>query len=141
MTSTGEKVPPNDVEQAILVDPLFEQVFVVGEDRPFIACIAVVSQIEWEVLTRSVGLNPDDASSLHHAAAEREALARIEKQTRSFARYAVPRAIHLVRDSWSIDNGLMTPTLKLKRKNLMAYYEDAIEQMYGKPIESWKTKA
>lgn len=53
----------------------------------------------------------------------------------------MPRAIHLVRDSWSIDNGLMTPTLKLKRKNLMAYYEDAIEQMYGKPIESWKTKA
>ena len=141
VTSTGEKVPPNDVEQAILVDPLFEQAFVVGEDRPFIACIAVVNQVEWEVLARSVGLNPDDASSLHHAAAEREALARIEKQTRSFARYAVPRAIHLVRDSWSIDNGLMTPTLKLKRKNLMAYYQDAIEQMYGKPIESWKTKA
>lgn len=141
VTSTGEKVPPNDVEQAILVDPLFEQVFVVGEDRPFIACIAVVSQVEWEVLSRSVGLNPDDASSLHHAAAEREALARIEKQTRNFARYAVPRAIHLVRDSWSIDNGLMTPTLKLKRKNLMAYYQDAVEQMYGKPIESWKTKA
>lgn len=141
VTSTGEKVPPNDVEQAILVDPLFEQVFVVGEDRPFIACIAVVSQVEWEVLARSVGLNPDDASSLHHAAAEREALARVEKQTRSFARYAVPRAVHLVRDSWSIDNGLMTPTLKLKRKNLMAYYQDAVEQMYGKPIESWKTKA
>ena len=140
VTSTGEKVPPNDVEQAILVDPLFEQVFVVGEDRPFIACIAVVSQMEWEMLARSVGLNPKDGSSLHHAAAEREALTRIEKQTHSFARYAVPRAIHLVRDSWNIDNGLMTPTLKLKRKNLMAHYKDAIEQMYGKPIDSWKTK-
>ncbi|MEB5965256.1 long-chain fatty acid--CoA ligase [Comamonas testosteroni] len=140
VTSTGEKVPPNDVEQAILVDPLFEQVFVLGEDRPFIACVAVVNQVEWEVLARNVGLNPDDASSLHHAAAEREALARIEKQTRSFARYAVPRAIHLVRDSWNIDNGLMTPTLKLKRRNLMARYEDAIGQMYAKPAESWKTK-
>jgi long-chain acyl-CoA synthetase len=141
VTSTGEKVPPNDVEQAILVDPLFEQVFVVGEDRPFIACIAVVGQAEWEMLARSVGLSPNDEASLQHAAAEREALARIEKQTRSFARYAVPRAIHLVRDRWTIDNGLMTPTLKLKRKNLMAHYEDAIEEMYGKPIDSWKTKA
>ncbi|MPN39752.1 hypothetical protein SDC9_187281 [bioreactor metagenome] len=129
------------MEQAILVDPLFEQVFVIGEDRPFIACIAVVSQMEWEMLATSVGLNPNDGSSLHHAAAEREVLTRIEKQTRNFARYAVPRAIHLVRDSWNIDNGLMTPTLKLKRKNLMACYEDAIEQMYVKPIDSWKTKA
>ncbi|MEG0151437.1 MAG: long-chain fatty acid--CoA ligase, partial [Comamonas sp.] len=140
VTSTGEKVPPNDVEQAIMVDPLFEQVFVVGEDAPFIACVAVVNTVEWEMMAKSLGLNPEDDASLQHSAAKREALARIEKQTRSFARYAVPRAVHLVKDSWNIDNGLMTPTLKLKRKNLMAFYEKDIALMYGKPIDNWQTK-
>ncbi|MBV8250450.1 MAG: long-chain fatty acid--CoA ligase [Comamonas sp.] len=140
VTSTGEKVPPNDLEQAIMVDPLFEQVFAVGEDRPFIACVAVVNAGEWKDLAQSLGLDPAQDASLQHSAVERAVLARIEKQTASFARYAVPRAIHLVREAWTVDNGLMTPTLKLKRKNLMAYYEAAIEQMYEKPADRWKSR-
>lgn len=140
VTSTGEKVPPNDVEQAIMVDPLFEQVFVVGEDRPFIASVAVVNAGEWKEIAQSLGLDPDSDDSLQHPAAERAVLARIEKQTSNFARYAVPRAVHLVREAWTIDNGLMTPTLKLKRKNLMAFYADDIEQMYGKPADRWKSR-
>ena len=139
VTSTGEKVPPNDVEQAIMVDPLFEQVFVVGEDRPFIACVAVVNKVEWAAIAQSLGLDPDLDESLQHAAAERAVLTHIEKQTKSFAKYAVPRAVHLVREPWTIDNGLMTPTLKLKRKNLMSRFADDIEQMYGKPVDRWKS--
>ena len=141
VTSTGEKVPPNDVEQAIMVDPLFEQVFVVGEDQPFVACVAVVNPAEWKAMAKSLGLHPEDETSLHHSAAEREALVRVERQMRSFARYAVPRAIHLVTDLWNIDNGLMTPTLKLKRKNLMVYYQRDIAQMYVKPVDNWKTNS
>lgn len=139
VTSTGEKVPPNDVEQAIMTDPLFEQVMVLGEDRPFIACIAVVNTIEWQAMAQALGLDASDPASLTHSAAEREALVRIEKQTRSFARYAVPRTVHLVQEPWTIDNSLMTPTLKLKRKNLMAHYEQDVEAMYGKPVDRWKS--
>ncbi len=40
VTSTGEKVPPGDLELAVLADPALEQAFVVGENRPFIACVA-----------------------------------------------------------------------------------------------------
>jgi len=63
---------------------------------------------------------------------QRAVLDRIERRTSSFARYAVPRAVHLVRDVWTIDNGLMTPTLKLKRNNLMAHYGPVIEAIYQK---------
>lgn len=41
-------------------------------------------------MAQRLGLDPEDPKSLNHAAAEREALARIEKQVASFARYAVP---------------------------------------------------
>ena len=132
VTSTGEKVPPGDLELAITADPLLEQAFVVGEQRPFIACIATVRKDEWRQLAEALGLDPEDPASLADPTVQRAVLDRIERRTSSFARYAVPRAVHLVHDAWTIDNGLMTPTLKLKRNNLMARYGAAIEAIYQK---------
>nr|WP_296338415.1 long-chain fatty acid--CoA ligase [uncultured Acidovorax sp.] len=133
VTSTGEKVPPGDLELALLADPLLEQAFVVGENRPFIACVAVLNPGEWQRLAADLGLNPQAADSLNHPSVHRAVLARIEKNTASFARYAVPRTVHLTLDPWTIENTFMTPTLKLKRNNLMAHFAEAIEGMYQKP--------
>ncbi|MDW5441896.1 AMP-dependent synthetase/ligase [Polaromonas sp. SM01] len=133
VTSTGEKVPPGDLELAITADPLFEQAFVVGENRPFIACVAVLQRDEWKRLAQALTLDPQDPASLHQPAAERAALARIEKQMGSFARYAVPRAVCLTLTPWTLENSFMTPTLKLKRNNLMAHFEPQIDAMYQKP--------
>ncbi|MBU1354086.1 MAG: long-chain fatty acid--CoA ligase [Gammaproteobacteria bacterium] len=133
VTSTGEKVPPGDLELALLADPLLEQAFVVGENRPFIACVAVLKRDEWQRLAADLGLAPQDADSLNHPSVHRAVLARIEKNTASFARYAVPRAVHLTLEPWTIENTFMTPTLKLKRNNLMAFFAPAIEGMYQKP--------
>ena len=133
VTSTGEKVPPGDLELAILADPLLEQAFVVGESRPFIACVAVVKPDEWQRLAVDLGLSPRDADSLNHPSVHRAVLARIEKNTASFARYAMPRAVYLTLTPWTVENTFMTPTLKLKRNNLMAHFAQAIEAMYQKP--------
>ena len=81
VTSTGEKMPPGDLELAITSDPLFEQVFVVGEQHPFIACVAVVQRDEWRRLAGELGLDPDDAASLRHPDAQKAALTRIEHVT------------------------------------------------------------
>ncbi|WP_422842742.1 AMP-dependent synthetase/ligase [Acidovorax sp. M2(2025)] len=130
VTSTGEKVPPGDLELALLADPLLEQAFVVGENRPFIACVAVVNADEWQRLAADLGLDPQDAASLNHPSVHRAVLARIEKNTASFPRYAVPRTVHLTLAPWTIENTFMTPTLKLKRNNLMGHFAAAIEGMY-----------
>ena len=130
VTSTGEKVPPGDLELAIAVDPLFAQVLVVGENRPFIACVAVVNPVEWRRLADSLGLNPDDGASLNQPAVRQAALARIAVQTRDFARYAAPRALFLTLEPWTLENTMMTPTLKLKRTNLVVRYAGEIEAMY-----------
>jgi long-chain acyl-CoA synthetase len=133
VTSTGEKIPPGDLELALLADPLLEQAFVVGENRPFIACVAVLKRDEWQRLAGDLGLSAQDADSLNNPSVHRAVLARIEKNTASFARYALPRAVHLTLEPWTIENTFMTPTLKLKRNNLMAHFAEAIEGMYQKP--------
>lgn len=141
VTSTGEKVPPGDLELAMAVDPLFAQVLVVGENQPFIACVAVVNPVEWRRLAASLGLDAEADASLNLPAVHRAALARVTTQTRDFARYATPRAIFLTREPWTLENTLMTPTLKLKRNNLIARFAGEIESMYHPQVRPAKVGA
>ena len=138
VTSTGEKVPPADLELAITTDPLFAQAFVVGEGRPFIACVAALDAGEWQRLAQSLKLKASDPASLEAPAAVRAVLERIRSASSHFPHYAVPRAVYLTLDTWTVENAFMTPTLKLKRKPLTAHYSDAIEALYRKPAAPQK---
>lgn len=50
--------------------------------------------------------------------------------TRALPHYAQPRAVALTLDPWTIENTLMTPTLKLKRNNLAARFAADIDRLY-----------
>jgi long-chain acyl-CoA synthetase len=130
VTSTGEKVPPGDLELAIAVDPLFAQVMVVGDNRPFIGCVAVLGAAPWRSLAESLGVDPDAPQSLQLPAVHQAVLQRMAVQAASFPRYAMPRAVILSTQAWTVDQGLMTPTLKLKRSPLMQRYAQDIDAMY-----------
>mgnify|MGYP001813771990 FL=1 len=62
--SNGEKIPPADMEMAIALDPLFEQVMVVGEGKPYLTALAFLNPDLWPGLAREKGLNPDAPESL-----------------------------------------------------------------------------
>ncbi|MBS0338545.1 MAG: long-chain fatty acid--CoA ligase [Proteobacteria bacterium] len=131
VTSTGEKVPPGDLESALTDDPLFEQAFVVGENRPFIAAVVVLNRDEWRRLAAGLGVDPEDAASLAAPAVLKAALERIARRAKDFPRYAVPRKVLLTLEPWTIENTFMTPTLKLKRNNLMGHFAAGIDALYG----------
>lgn len=130
VTSTGEKIPPADLELAIQADPLFAQALVIGEQRPFLAVLAVVDASTWEREAKTLGLDPASADALRSPAAQHMALERIARQAKAFPSYATPKQVCLLRQPWTIDAGLMTPTLKLKRANLEKHFAAEIAQMY-----------
>jgi long-chain acyl-CoA synthetase len=130
VTSTGEKIAPADLELAITSDPLFEQAYAFGDNRPFIACIVVLSRSGWETLAGELHLPPDAPDSLKAPAARAAALERIRALTHTFAYYAQPRAVALTLEPWTSENTLMTPTLKLKRNNLATHFAVDIEGLY-----------
>ncbi|MBC7704899.1 MAG: long-chain fatty acid--CoA ligase, partial [Rhodoferax sp.] len=132
VTSTGEKVAPGDLERAIAVDPLFEQVYVFGDNRPFIACIVVLNKDTWTHMAAGLRLDAGVPASLDNSAARDAVLERIAALTRSFPYYARPRAVALSLLAWSPENGLMTPTLKIKRNNLAQHFASRIEALYGR---------
>jgi long-chain acyl-CoA synthetase len=130
VTSTGEKIAPSDLELAITSDPLFEQAYVFGDNRPFIACIVVLSQTGWLRLTSELKLRPQDPASLLTPEASQAVLQKIQSLTHEFPYYAQPRKVALSLEPWTSENSLMTPTLKLKRQNLMSHFAADIERLY-----------
>ena len=56
---------------------------------------------------------------------------RIKAATAHFPNYGIPRNVRILAEPWTIDNGLLTPTLKLKRGPIRARYADEIEELYG----------
>ena len=130
VTSSGEKVPPADLEAAIECDRLFSQTMAVGDDRPCIGLVAVVNPDEWKRLAESLGLDPEDEKSLTSREATQAALRRIKAASAGFPNYGVPRVVTLLRAPWTIENGLLTPTLKIKRAQIVRRYGDKIDAMY-----------
>ena len=116
----GEKIPPGDMERAIQLDPLFEQVLIVGEAKAFLSALVVLNDEVWA----------READPGIAAAPEKFLLRRIAQQINSFPGYAQVRKITVAREKWTIDNGLMTPTMKLRRNLVLQKYTDAINDMY-----------
>ncbi len=130
--SNGEKVPPADMQQAILRDRLFEQVMICGEGRPGLSALAVLNPEAWENLAGELGLDPDSPQSLKERRAERKVIERISRQLSEFPGYArISRALLLL-EPWTIDNGLLTPTLKLKRQKVAEKYSKEIDALYSR---------
>ena len=131
VTSTGEKVPPADLELAIEIDPLIDQAFVIGENRPFISTIVVLNKEEWKNLATTLDLDPNDPESLMANVTRNAVLKRIKSAAKGFPQYALPRNVYITLEPWTIDNGLITPTLKLKRKALNEKFAPQIQTLYA----------
>jgi len=107
--SNGEKLPPQDVEFAILHDPIFEQAMLIGEGRPYVVLLAVSQETD-----------------------ERKLVRRANEQLKAFPRWVRVRRVVATREPWGVDNGLLTPTQKLKRPMLVARFKDRIDAAYAR---------
>jgi long-chain acyl-CoA synthetase len=125
----GEKIPPSDMELAIQLDPVFEQVLVYGEAKPYLAAIAVLNDDEWMRLAAESKLDPN-LNGTGRDKAEKLLVQRIATRIKQFPGYAQVRRVTVVPEKWTVDNGLMTPTMKLKRNVIFQKYAPAIDAMY-----------
>ena len=106
--SNGEKLPPQDVELAILGDQTFEQGILVGEGRPFLTLVAVTKETD-----------------------EKSLIQRANDRLKEFPRYIRVRRVVATREPWTVDNGLLTPTLKVRRESVQKKFGAEIEHAYA----------
>jgi len=127
--ANGEKVSPVDMETAIAADKYIDQALVVGDGRPFLSALLVLSDEAWLQLATLTGLKePTELSTA--PAVEQQLLGRIQKQLHQFPSYAQIVRIAISQHPWTIENGLSTPTLKAKRQQIMTMFAKDIDRLY-----------
>lgn len=111
--SNGEKVSPQDAEMAILDDPLFEQAMLIGEGRAYLVLLVVTQE-------------SDEKTLIKHANA----------RLKSFSRWTRVRRVIAVPEPWTLADGLLTPTLKVKRNAVLDRYRERVEAVYRNGIRT-----
>jgi long-chain acyl-CoA synthetase len=118
--ANGEKVPPPDIEAAIARNPLFQQVMVVGEGKSFLSALVILDNA---LADQAREHNPEGLKAY--------LISCIADQMGDFPGYAKVRNVHICDQEWTVESGLLTPTLKIKRVKMSEHYADEIEQMYA----------
>jgi long-chain acyl-CoA synthetase len=128
--ANGEKIPPADMEAAILHDPLIDQAMILGEGKPYLVALAVLNPVVWPDIAAKVGVRPDMPESLTDSNVEAKVLRRIARNIRAFPGYAKVNRVLLLTEPWTIDNGLLTPKLSMKRDKIVAKFSREIDALY-----------
>jgi len=137
----GEYVAPEKIENVYLNSPLVLQIFVYGASLANYLVAIVVPDPEkfvpWanQLTNRSISLG--DAEGLQTLAKDpnvRKAflaeLDRVGKQAK-LRGFEYVKVIHITHAPFSIENDLLTPTLKLKRHQAQKYFQNEINELYG----------
>ena len=127
--STGKKVASASIEAAIEADPLFEQCCVLGNNRAAIVAVVVLCRSRWEAFAKLHDLDPEAPNTPTATAA---ILTRITEAIRDQPPFAQVRAVHALLQTWTVEDGGLTPTLKKKRQVIEDRYQTEIEELYAR---------
>jgi long-chain acyl-CoA synthetase len=131
VTSYGKKVAPASIEANLLRSEYIEQAVLVGDSRKYISALIVPRRDSIERRARQLGIAATSYEELLRTAEIRALIAdEIEKATADFASFAKVKTFTLLSESFTVDNHLLTPTLKLRRRRIFEKYEQIIESMY-----------
>jgi long-chain acyl-CoA synthetase len=132
VTAYGKKVAPVAVEQAIAQSQYVEQVMVYGDKKPFLSALVVPSPLALEGFARDKGIAFNTyADVLDHPEVLKLYEDEIKKVLSGFANYEQVRRFHLVAQPFTVENGLLTPSIKMKRPQIADAYRGDIEALYA----------
>ncbi|MDE6066505.1 MAG: long-chain fatty acid--CoA ligase [Duncaniella sp.] len=130
-TSNGKYIAPQAIETRLGLDKFIEQVAVIGDSRKFVSALIVPSYValrEWADAEKIPYTSDADlaADPQVHAMMEQ----RIESLLKGLASYEKIKRFTLLPHEFSMDNGELTNTLKIKRRVISEHYAREIEAMY-----------
>jgi long-chain acyl-CoA synthetase len=130
-TSGGSYVAPQHIENLLKGDPFVSQALVEGDRRPYPVALITVNPEELAKLARERGLGDKPADELvRHPAVVDRVRRTVDGVNAQLASYAQVKRFTVLPGDFTQDGGELTPTLKVKRRDVRAKYADVIESMY-----------
>ena len=136
VNSYGKNIAPAPIEGTILSDPLFEQAVVLGDNRPFLTLLVTPSRPQLEELAARLNIRADDYRELlSHPQISDEIKARVQRLTAKLPSHEQIKDLRVLIEEFTMDNGLLTPTLKVKRREVEKRFAAVIDDMYARVAE------
>lgn len=130
-TSNGKYIAPQMIEAMLLVDKYIDQIAVIADQRKFVSALVVPEFRLVEEWARDHGLSFQNREELCQNKKVYEMLMeRVDTLQQSLAHYEQIKRITLIPHHFSMENGELTNTLKLKRPVVSKNYKDVIDAMY-----------
>lgn len=138
VTAGGKNVAPAQLEDQIRADTLVSQVVVVGENRPFIGALVTLDEEAlpgWlERHGLAPGLSVDDAASHPQVLAHVQSI--VDRANQSVSKAEAIKSFRIVPTDFTESSGHLTPSLKVKRAQVLADFGDYVEDIYSAPKPS-----
>ena len=135
VTAGGKNVAPAVLEDRLRANPLISQCMVVGDQKPFIACLVTIDEEafpDWKAkhgkpkeATVADLVDDDDLRAAIQSA--------IDEANKAVSHAEAIKAFRILPEDWTVDSGHLTPSLKVKRNVVLADHKSDVEALYAKP--------
>ncbi|WP_456300412.1 hypothetical protein [Tessaracoccus coleopterorum] len=132
VTLGGKNVAPQPIEGLILADPLFEHAVLLGDNRPFVTLLVKPSLPHVEALAKAGKWQGELQDWLRSNELLDEMRKRVDELTAKLPSQDRPKETQVIDEEFTMDNGLLTPTLKVKRREVEARFKAMIDDMYAR---------
>ncbi|MBU0692999.1 AMP-binding protein, partial [bacterium] len=133
VTSYGKNISAAAIESRISASPFISQVVVVGDRKKYITALVVPDWTAVRHWARGAGIGYDNILSLAEDDSAIDLIrTEIAEATKGSASYEKPKDFRIISEEFTVENGQLTLTLKLRRNVITETYKDLIDSMYSK---------
>jgi len=132
-TSTGEYISVNYIEQLLMSAGWFDHVLVIGNDRPFVSALLMVDNPAVNAYGKRHGLK-DAAEVVETRKFQKIIFRHIKKINRKLNHWEKVRKFYLISATLTIEDGDLTPSMKLARQRVETRFKDVIDNLYADHI-------
>lgn len=130
-TSGGKYVAPQPIENMIKASSFIEQVMVVGDGKKHPAVLVVPAFEALQVwCKRHSVVCRNNAEMISHEKVREMLWNEVRESTQNLGNWEQPKKMEICPQAWTVEGGELTPTLKLKRRNIEAKYRNLIDSIY-----------
>ncbi|MCK6537407.1 MAG: long-chain fatty acid--CoA ligase [Polyangiaceae bacterium] len=125
----GKYVVPSPLEEELKLSPFIANVMIHGANKPYNVALVVPDKAALEKWAADNGKTLGDVEKSDEVKKVIEE--ELKKYAKSFKGFERPEKFVLTAEDFTTDNGMLTPTLKLKRRNVLSKYEPALDALYN----------
>ena len=133
VTLNGKNISPQPIENSLMKDPLFEHAVLLGDNRPCLTLLVKPSLPQVEELAERLHITSmTGPEMLRSDELAEEIRRRVAEITEKLPHQEQIRDLRVLWDEFTTDNGLLTPTLKVRRREVEKRFTEIVEEMYAR---------